>query len=72
MRLMSFYKTFTTKDAVASISDSIRLVSKPLFIYSLFKFSVSKYAFCLVLSIPHLKEWAFRTVFCNKRIGGTP
>ena len=38
MRLMSFYKTFTTKDAIASttkdaiasISDSIRLVSKPL------------------------------------------
>ena len=30
IRLMSFYKTFTTKDAIASISDSIRLVSKPL------------------------------------------
>ena len=36
MRLMSFYKTFTTKDTIASINDSIRLVSKP-FIYSLFK-----------------------------------
>ena len=30
MRLMSFYKTFTIKDAIASISGSIRLVSKPL------------------------------------------
>ena len=32
IRLMSFYKTFTTKDAMASISDSIRLMSKPLYI----------------------------------------
>ena len=63
MRLMNFYKIFTTKDAIASISDSIRLVSKPLFIYSLFKFSMPKYAFCLVLSNPYLKEWAFCTVF---------
>ena len=37
MRLMIFYKTFTTKDTIASISDSIRLVSKPIYIYSLFK-----------------------------------
>ena len=36
IRLMKFYKTFTTKDTSVSISDSIRLVSKP-FIYSLFK-----------------------------------
>ena len=34
MRLMSFYKTFTTKDAIASISDSIRLVSKPIYTFS--------------------------------------
>ena len=32
MRLMSFYKTFTTKDTIASINDSIRLVSKPIYI----------------------------------------
>ena len=36
IRLMKFYKTFTTKDTSVSINDSIRLVSKP-FIYSLFK-----------------------------------
>ena len=36
IRLMNFYKTFTTKDTIVSINDSIRLVSKP-FIYSLFK-----------------------------------
>ena len=36
IRLMSFYKTFTTKDTIVSINDSIRLVSKPI-IYSLFK-----------------------------------
>ena len=36
IRLMKFYKTFTTKNTSVSISDSIRLVSKP-FIYSLFK-----------------------------------
>ena len=36
IRLMSFYKTFTTKDTIASINDSIRLVSKP-FIYFIFK-----------------------------------
>ena len=36
IRLMNFYKTFTTKDAFASINNSMRLVSKP-FIYSLFK-----------------------------------
>ena len=29
---MSFYKTFTIKDTIVSISDSIRLVSKPLYI----------------------------------------
>ena len=34
IRLMSFYKTFTTKDAIASISDSIRFVSKPVYIFS--------------------------------------
>ena len=32
IRLMSFHKTFTTKDTIVSISDSIRLVSKPIFI----------------------------------------
>ena len=36
IRLINFYKTFTTKDAFASINDSIRLVSKP-FIYFIFK-----------------------------------
>lgn len=36
IRLMNFYKTFTTKDTSVSISDSIRLVSKP-FMYTLFK-----------------------------------
>ena len=36
IRLMKFYKTFTTKDTIVSINDSIRLVSKP-FIYFLFK-----------------------------------
>ena len=34
MRLMSFYKTFTTKDTIASINDSIRLVSKPFIYFS--------------------------------------
>ena len=34
IRLMSFYKTFTTKDTSVSISDSIRLVSKPIYIFS--------------------------------------
>ena len=32
IRLMSFHKTFTTKDTIVSISDSIRLVSKPIYI----------------------------------------
>ena len=40
MRLMSFYKTFTTKDAVASISDSIRLVSKPILYFKLLYYIV--------------------------------
>jgi len=35
IRLMSFYKTFTTKDAIASISDSIRLMSEPIYIFSI-------------------------------------
>ena len=34
VRLMSFYKTFTTKDTIASINDSIRLVSKPFIYFS--------------------------------------
>ena len=34
IRLMSFYKTFTTKDTIVSINDSIRLVSKPIYIFS--------------------------------------
>lgn len=34
MRLMNFYKTFTTKDTIVSINDSIRLVSKPIYIFS--------------------------------------
>lgn len=33
IRLMNFYKTFTIKDTVVSISDSIRLVSKPIYIF---------------------------------------
>lgn len=32
IRLMSFHKTFTTKDTIVSISDNIRLVSKPIYI----------------------------------------
>ena len=32
IRLMNFHKTFTTKDTIVSISDSIRLVSKPIYI----------------------------------------
>ena len=59
IRLMKFYKTFTTKDTSVSINDSIRLVSKP-FIYSLFKL-LYYLNFSYLLSIPHLKEWAFRT-----------
>ena len=31
-RLMNFYKTFTIKDTTVSISASIRLVSKPIYI----------------------------------------
>lgn len=34
MRLMIFYKTFTTKDTIVSISNSIRLMSKPICIFS--------------------------------------
>ena len=37
IRLMNFYKTFTTKDTIVSINDSIRLVSKPIYIFSFFK-----------------------------------
>ena len=40
MRLMNFYKTFTTKDAIASISDSIRLASKPLYYINIITFHV--------------------------------
>ena len=34
IRLINFYKTFTTKDTIVSINDSIRLVSKPIYIFS--------------------------------------
>ena len=34
IRLINFYKTFTTKDTNVSINDSIRLVSKPIYIFS--------------------------------------
>ena len=34
IRLMNFYKTFTTKDTFVSINDSIRLVSKPIYMFS--------------------------------------
>ena len=60
---MSFYKTFTTKDAVASISGSIRLVSKPLYIlYSNFQ-CLNTLLLCVIHPYPHLKGRAFRIVF---------
>ena len=34
IRLINFYKTFTTKDTIVSINDSIRLMSKPIYIFS--------------------------------------
>lgn len=50
-RLMNFYKTFTTKDASVSISDSIRLVSKPYIFYFYFYFVLSIPPFRV--SFPH-------------------
>ena len=32
-RLMNFYKTFTTKNTFVSLNDSIRLMSKPIYIF---------------------------------------
>lgn len=53
IRLMSFYKTFTTKDTIASINDSIRLVSKP-FIYSIFKLLYYlNFSFQLIYLLPN-------------------
>ena len=53
IRLMKFYKTFTTKDTSVSISDSIRLVSKP-FIYSLFKLLYYlNFSFQLIYLLPN-------------------
>lgn len=50
---MSFYKTFTTKDTIASINDSIRLVSKP-FIYSIFKLLYYlNFSFQLIYLLPN-------------------
>ena len=53
IRLMSFYKTFTTKDTIASINDSIRLVSKP-FIYFIFKLLYYlNFSFQLIYLLPN-------------------
>ena len=53
---MSFYKTFTTKDAIASISGSIRLVSKPILYFKLLYYivfnSCIRFLFCAIHSIP--------------------
>ena len=58
MRLMSFYKTFTTKDAIASISDSIRLVSEPIYIYSLFKLRYCLNSSCqLICLLPNYEAY---------------
>ena len=53
IRLMNFHKTFTTKDTIVSIGDSIRLVSKPLYIiYFKFLYYLNFY-FQLICLLPN-------------------
>ncbi|WP_326493191.1 nitroreductase family protein [Clostridium estertheticum] len=35
--------------------------------FKLFYTYISDKYLCLMLSIPHLKEWAFRTIYCNQQ-----
>ena len=64
MRLMSFYKTFTTKDTIASISDSMRLVSKPIYIYSLFKLRYClDYSCQLIYLLPNYEAYRSFQIF---------
>ena len=64
MRLMNFYKTFTTKDTIVSINDSIRLVSKPIYIFFILNcYIYIHFLFCAIH--PTLKRVGFSHFFCK-------
>ena len=59
---MKFYKTFTTKDTIVSINDSIRLVSKPIYIFNIYIHII--FIFCAIHPTP--KGVGFSHLYCKK------
>ena len=53
IRLMSFHKTFITKDTFVSINDNIRLVSKPFYIFSFKSQYYLNFYYLLIFLFPY-------------------